>query len=316
MGKILELNELNKNARGGTELMAEGLRKYVDNELLDQFQIIQSRVRELDPNKKKILWVHDLAQDPEVEHLKDGGWKKFDKIVFVSHWQQQMYNLFLGVPYSAGVVLKNAIEPIPFHEKPNDETIRLVYTSTPHRGLNILYSAFDVISQYYDNVELDVYSSFSLYGWPQRDEPYKDLFKALEDHPKINYHGAVSNEDLKKALMKADIFAYPSTWQETSCLALIEAMSAGCLCLHSSLAALPETSMSMTGMYQYTEDQSMHANEFALKLDNMLQLLSQEDYRNNIKNNLHLTKQVIDATYSWNTRKQEWENLLKNMLTS
>jgi glycosyltransferase involved in cell wall biosynthesis len=316
MEKPLELNELNRNARGGTELMAERLYKYVDNDLLDNFQIIQSRARELDPNKKKIYWVHDLAGDPEVQHLRDGGWEKFDKIVFVSNWQQQMYNLMLGVPYSAGVVLRNAIEPLPYHAKPNDGTIRLIYTSTPHRGLNILYSVFNALSQKYDNIELDVYSSFKLYGWEERDAPYKELFDLLNEHPKINYHGAVPNEDIRTALMKADVFAYPSIWQETSCLCLIEAMSAGLLSVHSSLAALPETSMSLTSMYGYTEDINQHANMFASRLAGIIELLQDQSRREIVDANLHTSKQIVDSTYSWENRAREWEGLLRNLLTT
>lgn len=310
----MEVNELNKKAKGGTELMMQRIHNTLDPELLNKFQIIPSRVRELDPNKKTILYVHDLAGDPEVQHLKDGGWKKFDKIVFVSHWQQQMYNLVLGVPYSAGVVLRNAIEPLPYHGKPNDGTIRLIYTSTPHRGLNILYSVFNVLAQKYDNIELDVYSSFKLYGWEERDAPYKELFDLLKKHPNVHYHGSVSNDEIRKALIKADIFAYPSIWQETSCLCLIEAMSAGLICVHSSLAALPETSMSLTSMYGFTEDMHTHANTFASRLAGIIELMQDSSKRDIVDANLHTTKQIVDPTYSWNNRATEWSNMLTSLL--
>lgn len=309
----MELNELNKNAKGGTELMAERLYKYVDNNLLNQFQIIQSRVRDLDHSKKKIYWVHDLPLDPEVQHLKDGGWKKFDKIVFVSHWQQQMYNAYLGVPYSAGTVLRNAIDPLPFHKKDFSGPIRLIYFSTPHRGLNILYSVFDILSKEFDNIELDVYSSFELYGWPQRDEPYKELFKALNEHPKINYHKSVSNDEIRKAIMKSHIFAYPSTWQETSCLCLIEAMSGGLVSVHSSLAALPETSMGLTAMYGYSENFEQHAAMFYRHLHRVIMMVSDPDSRMKIDNNIFLAKQLADSTYGWETRAKEWEGLLRGL---
>lgn len=311
----MELNELNKNAKGGTELMAERLYKYVDNELLDQFQIIQSRVRDLDESKKKIYWVHDLPGDPEVQHLKDGGWQKFDKIVFVSHWQQQMYNAYLGVPYSAGIVLRNAIEPLPMHQK-NYDTIRLLYYSTPHRGLNILYPVFDALSQQFDNVELDVYSSFELYGWAQRDEPFKELFDALDEHPKINYNKSVSNEKIRTEIQRSHIFSYPSTWQETSCLCLIEAMSGQLVSVHSSLAALPETSMGLTAMYGFNEDQEQHAAVLYNRLYHAIALLQNKEHRDRLENNLFTAKQLVDSVYGWDTRAKEWEGLLKGLLTS
>ena len=309
----LEVNELNQNAMGGTELMAHRLRQHVDSELLDKFQIIQSRSRELDPDKKKIYWLHDLPGDPEVQHLKDGGWKKYDKLVFVSHWQQSMYKAYLGVPYEAGIVLRNAIEPIEAIEKPTDK-LRFIYFSTPHRGLDILYAAFDGLSKQYSNVELNVFSSFDLYGWPQRDEPYQDLFKQLEDHEHINYHKSVSNDRIREELQKAHVFAYPSNWQETSCLCLIEAMSAGLVCVHSSLAALPETAMNMTQMYDYTEDKKDHANRFHANLASIVETLGDESKIQNVNNGIGVMKQFTDSLYNWKTRGDQWTFLLNSLI--
>ena len=313
MVRQLERNEVNRNAMGGTELMAHRIERDCNKSLLAKTQIIHSRVRELDDSKKKILVLHDLPQDPESQHLKDGGWKKFDCLVFVSHWQQEMYNLFLGVPYSAGTVLRNAIEPIEAHKKPNG-TIRLIYTSTPHRGLDILYVAFNQLAKEYDNIELDVFSSFQLYGWPQRDEQYRELFDKLRAHPKINYHKNVPNETIREHLQKAHIFAYPSTWKETSCLCLIEAMSAGCLSVHSSLAALPETSMGQTFMYNYTENPHDHANQFYIELKNAINLWQNQNSRTILTRKLQNDKALADYVYGWNNRKLQWNQLMKNLL--
>lgn len=310
----MEKNELGRNAKGGTELMQERIERDCNKSLLPHFQIIHSRVRDLDPKRKKILVLHDLAQDPEVQHLKEGGWQKYDKLVFVSHWQQQMYNLYLGVPYSAGVVLRNAIEPIPDHTKPDDK-IRLIYYSTPHRGLDILYAAFNQLAKEHANVELNVFSSFQLYGWPQRDEPYKELFQKLREHPKINYYKSVSNERIREEIQRSHVFAYPSTWQETSCLCLIEAMSGKLVSVHSSLAALPETSMGITQMYGYLEDPKHHANRFYQELKGVIMSFENPNQRKMIGYRTSNDKSVADLVYDWNHRKLEWNALMKSLLT-
>ena len=113
----METNELSKNAKGGTELMLEALHKNIPSDILQHFQIIPSRVREVDDSKIKIYWLHDLPGDPESEHLKAGGWNRFDKLVFVSNWQMQAYQKYYGLPWYKCVVLHNAIEPIPYIEK-------------------------------------------------------------------------------------------------------------------------------------------------------------------------------------------------------
>lgn len=293
--------------------MAERINAALPEDVRDKVQIIHSRVRNLEEGKKRILVLHDLAQDPEVQHLRNEGWKKFDVLVFVSHWQQAMYNAYLGIPYSAGVVLQNAIEPIPEHKKDYDKT-RLIYFSTPHRGLNILYAAFNQLDKEMPGkLELNVYSSFNLYGWPERDKPYAELFQLLMKHPSINYNKSVSNDEIREALKKSHILAYPSTWQETSCLCLIEAMSAGLLCVHSSLAALPETSLGLTSMYQYTEDQDAHAYRFYMALREAVAFNQDENIREQLELKLANDKFLADQHYNIEVRSIQWQKMMQNL---
>jgi UDP-glucose:(glucosyl)LPS alpha-1,2-glucosyltransferase len=299
--------------RGGTELMAGRINTLPAN-LLSHFQIVHSRIpEELDQTKKKILVLHDLVGDPMYDQLRDGGWKMFDKLVFVSYWQKQQFQDYLGIPSSASVVLKNAITPIEDHAKPDDK-VRLIYFSTPHRGLDLLYSAYKPLSKEFSNIELNVYSSFDLYSWPERDKPYIGLFDKLRGHKAINYNKSVSNEVIREELKKNHILAYPSTWQETSCLVLMEAMSAGLLCVHSSLAALPETSMNLTMMYDYHEDPQKHAEIFYAQLRAAIIAYSNPNTRAQIKGNLTTQKLLTNSVYGWNGRGRQWQHLLKSML--
>ena len=306
-------NELDRNAMGGTELMKHALFDKIDSKLLDKFQIIPSRFRGLEEGKKPIYWVHDLAQDPEMQHLKDGGWEKFEKIVCVSHWQRQQIQNFLGVPASKLVVLQNAIEPIEAHDKPDaDKRINIIYHTTPHRGLDLLYPVMEWVEKTLPDIKwhLDVYSSFGIYGWEERDKPYQELFDKIKSHKHMTYHGHVSNEEVKQALKKAHIFALPSIWPETSCIAMIEAMSAGCVCVHSSLAALPETTSNWTLQYDFTEDMNDHATRMALTLADALRLVKDP----NMEERLNMPKAYTDGFYNWEVRAQQWSVMLQSLL--
>lgn len=306
----MEKNELNKNAMGGTELMEHRIRERIDPDLLDKFQIVSSRVRELDPTRKKVFWAHDLHNDPEAHQaLGDERWKRFDLIVFVSHWQQQMYNAYLGVPYAAGVVIPNGIVPIEEHKKPTDK-INLIYTSTPHRGLELLVPVFEHLQKFHDDIHLDVYSSFGLYGWKQRDDQFKDLFARMDNNDGITRHESVPNDDIREALKKAHIFAYPSIWPETSCLCLIEAMSAGCASVHSTLAALPETSRGHTHMYPYTEDAQEHATRFYRVLNDVIVMKRGAIYTSTS------TKHLTDYYHNIDRSAALWESKLRALTSS
>lgn len=303
-----ETNEVNAMAKGGTELMMERLYQSVDPDLLAKFQIIPSRVRELDDTKIKILYCHDLPQDPESHHLANGGWGKFHKIVFVSNWQMQQYIAHYGIPWDHCLVLQNAIVPIPDHEKPKDKIV-LGYWSTPHRGLEIVYPVFEKLCEKHDNIELEVFSSFELYGWKDRDTPFLPLYEKLKENPKVRYHGAVNNQTIRDALPDIHILAYPSIWLETSCLVLMEAMSAKCLPIHPNLGALYETAANWTYMYQWHEDANKHANIFYNILDQAILTYWDDEAQSRINS----MKSYADIFYNWGYRKVQWEGLLRSL---
>lgn len=306
---VFATDELSANANGGTELMKRGLEQRLDPELLKHFHITASRYRGGDPNKINIYWLHDLPGDPESAHIANGGWNNFEKLVFVSNWQMQAYQAYYGIPWYKCIVLQNAIDPIPVGEKSKDK-IKLIYNTTPHRGLELVVPVFTVLANKYDNVELDVFSSFKAYGWEQRDEPYKELFKMCEDHPKINYHGYQPNDVVRQALAEAHIQAYPSIWVETSCIALMEAMSAKCLCVHPNYGALYETAANWTWMYQWTQDNRDHANMFYGFLDNAIA----NYWTDSVQSRIAGQKSYADVFYSWEYRKHQWEALLTSIL--
>lgn len=302
------------NARGGTELMKMGLEKRIDKDLLDNFQIFVSRVHEeLSEKHVRILWLQDLAEDPENAHLKNGGWNKFHKLIFSSHWQMRGYIERYNIPWSKCVVLPNCITPIDITpELKKRDTIRMVYHTTPHRGLQILVPVFKKLKEDFPELTLDVYSSFKVYGWDDRDAPFKPLFDEIEKTEGITNHGAVSNEEIHEALKDKHIYSYPNIWMETSCISMMEAMSAGLVCVHPNFGALPETTANWTHMYQWHEDMNAHAGLFYNVLHNAieeLKAMDDEEYWNKIVTQ----KTYADIFYNWDSRAPQWRALLMSL---
>jgi UDP-glucose:(glucosyl)LPS alpha-1,2-glucosyltransferase len=301
-------------AMGGTELVAEGITKHVDPSLLEQFNIIHTRVGELDSTRKNIFICHETPFDGQVQHLKEGKSRdRFAGIVMVSHWQAQLFNLVLGVPFKKMTVIQNAITPFPNVQKATDGNIRLTYISTPNRGLALLVPVFERVCDYMDDVELDVYSSFKLYGWEQNDAPYRELFDRCRKHPKINYHGSVSNEVVREALCRSDILAYPNIYMETSCLSVIEAMAAKNIVVCSNYGALPETCANWAIMYGMSEDHQEHCQRFAdhlvIAIDNVRRL------RNDPKSDRRIAQGgYFNTFYGWETRALQWNDYLRGLL--
>ena len=309
------LDENNYNSRSGTELMMlklDQMLKERNPELYDEVLITRDLNKLRATDKLSIYWAHNFPGDPIIPgneratlSNRETRWNDIDFIVFVSEWQRQEFIKAYGFSdedLKHTLVLRNAIEPIEKHDKPTD-VIRLIYTSVPLRGLSLLYSAFNDISPEYDNVELDVYSSFNVYGRPDLDARYERLFDSLQTHPKINYYGTVSNTEIKDALKCSHIFAYPSTFKETSCISLIEAMSANLWCVHSDIGGLAETAGNQTMMYPYVTE-PRHTEVFKEQLRHAIDLASKQKLPQG-------QKEYTDYRYSWDNRYIEWVLFLK-----
>lgn len=305
------LTGLYPNSNGGTEFMYKNLMKRLPVEYHDKIQLICSRPNVL-LDKPRILWNHDHHTDFPPGYDDPEYRNKFDKHVFVSHIQQLLFYQRTGINYSESTVIRNAIQPIEDHQKPVDGTINLIYHTTPHRGLELLVPAFIEIVKCNPNLKLhlDVYSSFNAYAWPARDIPYLSLFDICKNHPNITYHGYQSNEVIREALKKAHIFAYPNIWPETSCIAAIEALSAGCLVICPLHEGLIET----VGDYGITYSPQ---NDLQKHVDNFANILNQVVTRFNEGSFFPLTnraKRHINEYYSWDARIPEWIQLYESVL--
>ena len=288
-------------AQGGTEILYDNLAKRVD---LTGVNLIKSvcAFELLDPNKPNILWQHLNTNEQNVQLLGYPDYvKRLDAIVFVSHWQHEKFRRAFPLDNTPCYVIQNCIEPIEKHEKP--DTLRLIYTSTPWRGLDLLAEVFERLGRV--DVELVVYSGTSIYG-PQFHEQTKHQFQSIYDRLKsvgarhIEY---APNSEIREALKKAHILAYPNNWEETSCLAAIEAMSAGCQVVTSNFGALPETCgtwaeftpLGEDFIQRYTQSLSDAISRFWTQ-ENQRKLADQVEYYNRY--------------WSWDNRVNQWERLI------
>ena len=272
-----------------------------------EFQITPSRVRELDPSRYRLYWLHDLPFDPETNHLKDAESRsRFHRLVFCGNWQRTLYQAALGVPIDENaVVIDTPSMPVSVSlTEKMGEKIHLVYTSTPQRGLDILVPVFLELAKIYPSIHLDVFSSFKIYGWDTADAQFEEIFKICREHPQITYHGVQPNEVVRKHLAKSHIFAYPSTWMECNSRSLIEAMSACLICVHSDLGGLPDTSGGLTRSYTFSPDKQKHAQIFYQHLDTAI-----KDCLIGIENHSHeLNAMSIAANARFHPNKilQKW----------
>jgi len=299
------------NPKGGTELLYENLIGGLGKEDLQGINLFINRLSEelLRNDQINILWNHHSYNQNSVQGLLNRDLvDKVHYFVYVSNWQYEKYRHHFQIPESRSLVIKNAIQSIELKPKPNK--IRLIYTSTPWRGLDILLDAFSLLDR--SDVELDIYSSTIIYGTQfhdENEEKFKSLFLRAESMKNVNYHGYASNEDIREALLKSHIFAYPCTWEETSCLSAIEAGMAGLNLVTTNLGALYETVNAWGRLVSYDSNKVNLAKKFAFALDRAINEYWTKDTQERLQEQHIYYKKF----YSWDGRINEWRHFLSQI---
>lgn len=300
----MDTNNAFQKPMGGTELMYNELMRRLPEKYKDKYSIF-NYIGQADFNKPTVYW-NQLSYDQQaVQWLSDSkSVDMIDHFVFISHWQSECYRKMFNIPGYKTSVIKNACLGVEQRTAGPRDVVRLCYTSTPFRGLDVLLEAWNKLNP--KDCELHVFSSCKIYGEEYaftEDPKYTDLYNACLNTKGIVYRGSVPNEELRKELPTFDILAYPCTFEETSCIAVIEALSAGLKVVTSNIGALPETTEGWATIYPYLMDKAKHASVFASVLEKEIEA---------VRKGMHLEEQtrIYTPRWSWDSRINEWINYL------
>ena len=162
--------------KGGTELMYDELMKRLALNYQEEFSIF-NYLPYANFNKPTIYWNQLSYDQGAIQFLKEPEWiEKIDRFVFVSHWQAERFRQMFNIPGYKTAVFKNACIGVTPRRHGVRDTIRLCYTSTPWRGLEVLLEAWEILKP--KNAELHVFSSCKIYGeeFGKTDFQYEHLY--------------------------------------------------------------------------------------------------------------------------------------------
>ncbi len=167
---------------------------------------------------------------------------QIDAIFCVGEWQAKTFVDKLGFPQEKifisgnGVFLEN-FKPLPLVER----KAKVLYSSTPFRGLDHLIRYFPQIKSQCANAQLEVCSGMGVYGVAKNQDnaEYGNLYAALKNLGAIS-HGSIKQSELAQILSQGRVYAYPNTFEETFCISVLEAQAAGLVVVTSNKGALPE----------------------------------------------------------------------------
>ena len=296
---------------GGSENQFRLLLKYLSDENFKDINLILNNANHdlIEKDKINILWMHHFVNQKEAQNLGSKDFvDKLDYIVFNSNWNFEKFVYQFKIPEGKSIVIKNAIEKIGFEEKPKDK-INLIYHTTPWRGLEHLLKIFKNLNL--DNVELNICSSIKIYG-EKFDKvfgrEFENIFDQCKETKNVNYYGFLQNDKVIELLKKMHIFAYPNVWHETSCVAAIESMAAGCEVVTTNLAALYETCAPFGTFVNFDRNFDNLEKRYKKVILNSIKNYWSEENQKKLK----LQRETINATYSWNVRSNEWKKFFND----
>ncbi len=292
---------------GGSENQLRSLLMHLPDESFKDINLILNNANHdlIEKSKINILWMHHFVNQKEAKNLGSKDFvNKLDWIVFNSNWNFEKYVYQFKIPENKSVVIKNAIEKVDFKEKPKDK-INLIYHTTPWRGLVHLLKIFNNLNL--ENVELNVCSSTIIYGKKFDSvigKNFEKVFNECKNTKNVNYIGFLENKKIIELLKKMHIFTHPSIWPETSCIAAIESMAAGCEVVITNLGALYETCSPFGTFVNFDRNFNNLEKRFSKILTNSIKNYWTDENQNKLK----LQRESINATYSWDVRSVEWKN--------
>lgn len=295
--------------RGGTEILVEQLKANLDFTGINLIPSVCNK-KLLVPGEKNVLLQQLSWDQANVAGMRSPGFVDgIDCFVYNSHWCYEKFREKYNTPPWKSVVIKNATWDFKEHKKPKGK-IKLIYTSTPWRGLDVLVKAFQLLNR--DDVELDIYSSTVIYGKGfanQMGNAFDALFEEAANTPGINVKGYADNTSIREALTQTHIFAYPSVFEETSCIAAIEAMCAGCQAVVTNLGALFETCGEYATYIPYDSDRLRLAKNYAKVLNEVIDGYWSEENQQVLQEQFAF----FNRNWTWSKRFSQWTKLLEKL---
>jgi glycosyltransferase involved in cell wall biosynthesis/ubiquinone/menaquinone biosynthesis C-methylase UbiE len=197
------------------------------------------------PLRAKLVWLwnHDVMVREAAPELMSLLYK-VDRLLVLSEFHKQQLLRHLPIPEDRFLVTRNGVDldlidrAIAGVARNPD---RLIYTSRPERGLEVLLDLWPRLKQARPQLELALAS----YQHPAADEQMRDFVRSLEakaaEAGGVRFLGNLPKRDLYREIASSRLMVYPSIFPEVSCISALEAAACGTPIVASKYCALKET---------------------------------------------------------------------------
>lgn len=192
-----------------------------------------------------MVWMHDVPNNPDFTEERVN---KVNKIAVLSEFHKSLFRMYkdgeyVPLPEEKVFLTTNGIQEMTNEWKGDSK--KVIYASSPDRGLVYLLQNWDRVIKEVPDATLDIYYGFDIYDKMHKNNParmqWKQQMMDLMKQPGIKYHGRIGHEELHQKYSEAGVWAYPTDFEEISCISGMKAQALGAIPVVTNYAALEET---------------------------------------------------------------------------
>lgn len=260
-------------------------------------------------NGRNFVWVHDiwLSQSGSIPNSH-----KVDKFICLSPWHRDFFSQHHNIPIDRIHIQGNGLNTHNYENLNLErDPYRLIYSSSPDRGLLTLLEMFPRLKSNFPELSLHVFYGF--YNWEEAIKARKNpeemamlqKIKNLMLQDGVVYHGRVSQKQLALEQSKSSIWAYPTWFTETYCITALEAMLSGAIPVVTPVAALNTTIPDDCGVKVKNSGPAGYV-EIESAIVNLLKNFErQQNYRKR-------GKDYVKSQCSWESVARQWHRLFES----
>lgn len=293
----------NASVYGGTEYMARTFLELIYPKLkkLNEYLclVLPGAMLPLsqivDDKRKVILWVHNTPTQftPMLYNMLRNPVfiDKLEYIIVPSVAAKDMYMRDIPEIYANKIyVINNAIVLNKYNKNKFKavDKVNAIHTSDPSRGMLTLINSMSKVK---GDIRVNIFNDFN-----------PDLNPDLKADKRIKFYNRTPRAIVKEAMEDSHICAYPSNFEETFCLSIVEAMSAGALPIYPNIGSLAEVTNGFGIQYDFKLDPEEHSNIFAEKFNEAIDLVKSNKW------NPEEQIKYVNNTFSWDAIEVQWKN--------
>lgn len=191
--------------------------------------------------RRIVLDMHDVMSNDEFTPERIDA---VDKIFVKTNYHRSLYP---NVPDEKFVIVGNGIDLSRFDQDVERNEHKIIYSSTPNRGLENILDVWPQIREKVPDAELHIFYGWNTFYALEKDNPvmmeWMETMKAKMNQEGVVNRGRVGQLELAKEMLSSGFWLYPTEFPEIHCITACEMQAAGVYPITSGFAALEETQL-------------------------------------------------------------------------